>query len=163
VLPTGVRGEVVISGDNITPGYDNNAAANAAAFIGRWLRTGDEGWLDADGFLTLAGRIKEMINRGGEKISPPEVDAVLSAHPAVAEAVCFGVPDEKYGEEIHAAVILRAAVSEQELTAFCRDRLAQFKIPKRIYVVSDLPRTATGKPQRQQVAVRCRNGGLTLE
>jgi acyl-CoA synthetase (AMP-forming)/AMP-acid ligase II len=157
LLPTGVRGEVVISGDSITPGYDNNQAANAAAFIGRWLRTGDEGWLDADGFLTLAGRIKEMINRGGEKISPPEVDAVLSAHPAVAEAVSFGVPDEKYGEEIHAAVVLRAEVSQQELTAFCSDRLAAFKIPKRIYVVTDLPRTATGKPQRQQAAVRCRN------
>jgi acyl-CoA synthetase (AMP-forming)/AMP-acid ligase II len=163
VLPAEARGEVVISGDNVTPGYDNNPAANAAAFVGRWLRTGDEGWLDTDGFLTLVGRIKEMINRGGEKISPPEVDAVLAAHPAVAEAVSFGVPDEKYGEEIHAAVVLRAEVSEQELTAFCSDRLAQFKIPKRIYVVTDLPRTATGKPQRQQVAVRCRNGGSTLQ
>jgi acyl-CoA synthetase (AMP-forming)/AMP-acid ligase II len=156
-LPTGARGEVAIAGDSVTPGYDNNPEATAAAFIGPWLRTGDEGWIDADGFLTLAGRIKEMINRGGEKISPPEVDAVLSAHPAVAEAVCFGVPDEKYGEEIHAAVVLKAAVSDQELMAFCSDRVARFKVPKRIYVVSDLPRTATGKPQRQQVALRCRD------
>jgi acyl-CoA synthetase (AMP-forming)/AMP-acid ligase II len=97
-----------------------------------------------------------MINRGGEKISPLEVEAVLSAHPAVAEAACFGVPDEKYGEEIHAAVVLKAEASEQELMAFCCDRVAQFKVPKRIYVVSDLPRTATGKPQRQQLAARCR-------
>lgn len=156
ILPAGARGEVVISGDSVTPGYDNNPEANAAAFIGRWLRTGDEGWLDADGFLTLTGRIKEMINRGGEKISPLEVEAVLSAHPAVAEAACFGVPDEKYGEEIHAAVVLKAEASEQELMAFCCDRVAQFKVPKRIYVVSDLPRTATGKPQRQQLAARCR-------
>jgi len=155
-LPTGARGEVVISGDSITPGYDNNPEATAAAFIGRWLRTGDEGWLDEDGFLTLVGRTKEMINRGGEKISPLEVEAVLSAHPAVAEAACFGVPDEKYGEEIHAAVVLKAEVSEQELQAFCGDRIAQFKVPKRIYVVQDLPRTATGKPQRQQLAARCR-------
>jgi acyl-CoA synthetase (AMP-forming)/AMP-acid ligase II len=156
ILPAGARGEVVILGDNVTPGYDNNPEANAAAFIGRWLRTGDEGWLDADGFLTLTGRIKEMINRGGEKISPLEVDEVLSAHPAVAEAACFGVPDEKYGEEINAAVVLKAEVSEQELMAFCRDRVAQFKIPKRIYFVQDLPRTTTGKPQRQQLAARCR-------
>ncbi len=162
ILPPGVRGEVVISGDSITPGYDNNPEATAAAFIGRWLRTGDEGWLDADGFLTLVGRIKEMINRGGEKISPLEVEAVLCAHPAVAEAACFGVPDEKYGEEIHTAVVLKAEVSEQELMAFCRDRVAQFKVPKKIYVVRDLPRTATGKPQRQQLAVRCR-GELTAE
>jgi len=162
ILPTGMRGEVVISGDSVTPGYDNNPEANAAAFIGRWLRTGDEGWLDGDGFLTLTGRIKEMINRGGEKISPLEVEAVLSAHPAVAEAACFGVPDEKYGEEIHAAVVLKAEVSEQELMAFCREHVAQFKAPKRISVVKDLPRTTTGKIQRQQLAARCR-GELTAE
>jgi acyl-CoA synthetase (AMP-forming)/AMP-acid ligase II len=152
VLPVGVRGEVVIEGESVTSGYYNNPQANTAAFFGRCLRTGDEGILDADGFLTIAGRIKELINRGGEKISPLEVEAVLAAHPAVAEAACFGVPDPKYGEEVHAAVVLRSQVSEAELLTFCQDRLAQFKAPKKLYPVTNLPHTSTGKIQRQQLA-----------
>ena len=132
----------------MTLGYDRNPSANAAAFVDGYLRTGDRGMLDADGYLSLIGRIKELINRGGEKISPPEIDAVLLAHPAVAEAASFGVPDDKYGEEISAAVILKTPASEQELRAYCRERLADFKVPKTVHFVTELPKTATGKVQR---------------
>ncbi|MFN8626006.1 MAG: acyl--CoA ligase [Candidatus Binatia bacterium] len=156
ILPAGARGEVAIAGPSVTRGYCNNPRANAAAFFGDWLRSGDEGILDADGFLTLAGRIKELINRGGEKISPLEIETALAAHPAVAEAACFGVPDPKYGEEVHAAVVLRADASERELLAFCLDRLARFKAPKKLHIVAEIPHTPTGKIQRQPLAARFR-------
>jgi acyl-CoA synthetase (AMP-forming)/AMP-acid ligase II len=152
MLPNGVRGEVAIRGCNVMNGYYNNPAANAAAFTKGWFRTGDQGFLDADNYLTLTGRIKELINRGGEKISPLEVDAVLLEHPAIAEAVCFGVPDELYGEEVHATVVLKGDVSEKALIAFCRDHLADFKTPKKVYIADALPQTATGKIQRRVVA-----------
>src|SRR4029453_17155784 len=99
-LPTGERGEVVIKGPNVIRGYENNPEANAKSFVDGWFRTGDQGFLDADGYLTLVARIKELINRGGEKISPREIDEVLLAHPSVAEAVCFGVPHKTWGEEV---------------------------------------------------------------
>jgi acyl-CoA synthetase (AMP-forming)/AMP-acid ligase II len=100
----------------------------------------------------LTGRLKELINRGGEKISPLEVDAALLEHPAVAEAVSFAAPDAKYGEEVHAAVVLKAAASPAEIQAFCGKRLADFKVPKVIHVTKEVPRTATGKIQRRHVA-----------
>src|SRR5262249_37382817 len=115
-------------------------------------RTGDQGVLDAEGYLTLVGRLKEMINRGGEKISPREIDEVLLAHPAVAEAVCFGVPHPKWGEEVAAAVVLREAVTESDRVTHCKDRLADFKRPKQIHITETIPRTATGKIQRRLVA-----------
>jgi oxalate---CoA ligase len=152
LLPTGAPGEVVVRGPNVTRGYHNNPEANAASFTGGWFRTGDRGVLDADGYLTLVGRIKELINRGGEKISPLEVDAVLLSHPAVQEAATFGAPDAKYGEEVHAAVVLKAEATVEELQAYCQERLAGFKVPKVIYLVKELPRTATGKVQRRHVA-----------
>lgn len=152
LLPVGSQGEVVIQGSNVTRGYHNNPEANAAAFTHGWFRTGDQGVLDGDGYLTLVGRLKELINRGGEKIAPREIDEVLLTHPAVAEAVCFGIPDAKYGEEVAAAVVLRRDASEADLTAHCRERLAAFKVPKTIYVVTQIPRTATGKIQRRVVA-----------
>jgi acyl-CoA synthetase (AMP-forming)/AMP-acid ligase II len=152
LLPAGAQGEVVIQGPNVTKGYHNNPEANAASFTNGWFRTGDQGVLDADGYLVLVGRLKELINRGGEKISPREVDEVLLTHPAVAEAVCFGVPDTKYGEEVAAAVVLRGQANEADLVAHCRERLAAFKIPKTIYLVTQIPRTATGKVQRRVVA-----------
>ena len=111
---------------------------------------------DEDNYVTWTGRLKELINRGGEKISPLEVDAVLLEHPAVAEAVCFGVPDEKYGEEVHAAVVLKGEAGEEELIAFCRDRLADCKTPKKLYISDTLPRTATGKIQRRIVSAHFR-------
>ncbi len=152
LLPAGSQGEVVIKGPNVTRGYHNNPEANAAAFTNGWFRTGDQGVLDAEGYLTLVGRLKELINRGGEKISPREIDEALLTHPAVAEAVCFGVSDAKYGEEVAAAVVLRGEASEAELAAHCRERLAAFKVPKTIHLVTQIPRTATGKIQRRVVA-----------
>jgi acyl-CoA synthetase (AMP-forming)/AMP-acid ligase II len=151
-LSTGQRGEVVIKGPNVISGYENNPEANATSFVDGWFRTGDQGYLDEQGYLTLVGRIKELINRGGEKISPREIDEVLLTHPAVAEAVCFGVPHPTWGEEVAAAVVVREAVTEPELLAFCKDRLADFKRPKQIHITETIPRTATGKIQRRIVA-----------
>ena len=152
LLPAGTPGEVVVRGPNVTRGYHNNPEANAASFTNGWFRTGDRGVLDSDGYLTLIGRIKEMINRGGEKISPLEVDAVLLAHPAVAEAATFAAPDPKYGEEVHAAVVLKGEATVELLQAHCRGCLADFKVPKVIYLTNALPRTPTGKVQRRHVA-----------
>jgi acyl-CoA synthetase (AMP-forming)/AMP-acid ligase II len=146
------RGEVVIQGPNVITGYENNPEANASSFVEGWFRTGDQGYLDADGYLTLVGRLKELINRGGEKISPREIDEVLLAHPAVAEAVCFGVPHPTWGEEVAAAVVLSGAATEADLVAYCRERLSDFKRPKRIHITTAIPRTATGKIQRRLVA-----------
>ncbi len=149
---TGDRGEVVIKGENVMWGYHNNDEANADAFVNGWFRTGDQGILAADGYLTLTGRLKELINRGGEKISPLEVDAALLEHPAVAEAVCFAAPDEMYGECVQAAVVLKADCEQKDIQDFCRQRLADFKVPDVIYFADELPRTATGKIQRRHVA-----------
>ena len=151
-LAAGERGEVVIKGPNVIRGYENNPEANATSFVDGWFRTGDQGVLDGDGYLTLVGRIKELINRGGEKISPREIDEVLLAHPQVAEAVCFGVAHPTWGEEVAAAVVLREPVSETDLLAFCRERLADYKRPKQIHITETIPRTATGKIQRGVVA-----------
>jgi acyl-CoA synthetase (AMP-forming)/AMP-acid ligase II len=152
-LKQGDRGEVVIKGPNVTSGYESNAEANATSFVDGWFRTGDEGILDAEGYLTLVGRIKELINRGGEKISPREIDEVLLTHPGVAEAVSFGLPHKMWGEEVAAAVVLKdPAATEAVLLAFCKERLAEFKRPKQIFITEAIPRTATGKIQRRVVA-----------
>ncbi len=154
LMETGQTGEVVIKGPNVTLGYHNNPTANEEAFTNGWFRTGDQGILNTEGVLTLTGRIKELINRGGEKISPLEVDAVLLQHPSVSEAVCFGVPDVKYGEAVQAAVVLSGSVSEDAIRSFCGGHLADFKVPDRVYLVESLPRTATGKIQRRNVAAQ---------
>jgi acyl-CoA synthetase (AMP-forming)/AMP-acid ligase II len=153
-LPSGERGEVCISGPNVVSGYENNPEANATAFFGEWFRTGDQGTLDEQGYLSLTGRLKEMINRGGEKISPREIDEVLLAHPAIAEAVAFGLSHPTWGEEVAAAVKLRegATAKEADILAFCRERLADFKRPKQVFITDAIPRTATGKIQRRIVA-----------
>ena len=152
LLETGERGEVVIQGPNVVAGYENNPEANAKSFTNGWFRTGDQGFLDRDGYLTLTGRIKELINRGGEKIAPREIDEVLLTHPAVAEAVAFGFPHSTWGEEVAAAVVLREPHSESAILAYCKERLADFKCPKKLYIVETIPRTATGKIQRGAVA-----------
>ena len=152
ILPQGETGEVSIKGANVFGGYEGNAEANAESFSNGWFRTGDQGYLDGEGYLTLVGRIKELINRGGEKISPREIDETLLTHAAVAEAVCFGIPDRVYGEEVAAAVVLKGSATEAELTAHCRLSLSDFKCPKTIYIVEEIPRTATGKIQRRNVA-----------
>lgn len=152
LLPSGDRGEVVIRGQSIIDGYVNNPEANAKSFTDGWFRTGDQGVIDGDGYLALIGRLKEMINRGGEKIAPREIDDVLLQHPAVAEAVAFGSPNKTLGEEVTAAVVLKGEASEKELIAFARERLADYKVPRKLFIVDAIPRTATGKIQRRAVA-----------
>ncbi|KAI4347554.1 hypothetical protein L6164_008359 [Bauhinia variegata] len=149
-----VQGEVCIRGPNVTKGYKNNPEANKAAFQFGWFHTGDLGFLDSDGYLHLVGRIKELINRGGEKISPIEVDAVLLSHSDIAQAVAFGVPDEKYGEEINCAIIPREGsnIDEAEVLRFCKKNLATFKVPKKVFIADSLPKTASGKILRRLVA-----------
>lgn len=152
--PQGRTGEVCIRGANVTKGYQNNPEANESAFQFGWFHTGDLGYLDEEGYLFLKGRIKELINRGGEKISPFEVDAVLLSHPSVAQAVAFAVPDEKYGEEVNAAVVPVEGVSlmEEDVISTCKKNLAAFKVPKRVFVTDSLPKTASGKIQRRVMA-----------
>ncbi|RZC57540.1 hypothetical protein C5167_004841 [Papaver somniferum] len=149
-----VSGEVCIRGLNVTKGYKNNPEANKSAYKFGWFHTGDVGYMDSDGYLHLVGRIKELINRGGEKISPIEVDAVLLSHPDVAQAVAFGVPDDKYGEEINCAIIPRdgSTVDEAEILRFCKKNLATFKVPKKVFITDAVPKTASGKIQRRLVA-----------
>ncbi len=143
-------GEVVIAGPNVTDGYENNAKANAEAFTNGWFRTGDQGYLDADGYLRLTGRLKELINRGGEKVSPLEVDTVLMDHPAVAQVVTFAMPHQSLGEEVAAAVVLRPgeSVTEPALREFAATRIAAFKVPRKIVFLDEIPKGATGKLQR---------------
>jgi oxalate---CoA ligase len=150
LLGVGEVGEIVIRGDNVTAGYENNPTANAAAFVNGWFRTGDQGVKDAEGYVSLTGRLKEIIIRGGEKISPREIDEALMDHPAVLQAVCFATPHDKLGEDVAAAVVLRegAAATEAELRAFLAERCAAFKVPKRIIFLAEIPKGATGKLQR---------------
>jgi acyl-CoA synthetase (AMP-forming)/AMP-acid ligase II len=151
-LAGGERGEVVIQGPNVVSEYENNPEANAKSFTNGWFRTGDQGYLDEEGYLILTGRIKELINRGGEKIAPREIDEVLLAHPSVAEAVAFGVPHATWGEEVEAVVVLSSPEQESAILAFCKERLAEFKRPKKVHIVEKIPRTATGKIQRGAIA-----------
>jgi len=150
LLPSDTIGEVVIRGDNVTAGYENNPKANAENFTHGWFRTGDQGRIDPEGYLTITGRIKEIINRGGEKVSPREVDEILLDHPAVAQVVTFGIPHDKLGEEVGAAVVLHenATVTDQELREFAAKRLADFKVPRKVVILKELPKGATGKVQR---------------
>lgn len=152
LLPQGDIGEVVIKGRNVVDGYENNPEANAKAFTQGWFRTGDQGRIDADGYLALTGRLKELINRGGEKISPLEIDDVLLRHPAVAEALAFAVPHKTLGEDVHAAVVLKGEATESELRNYAAGLLAEFKVPRKVYILPELPRGATGKLQRINMA-----------
>lgn len=156
ILAQGDTGEIVIRGDNVTPGYARNPTANESAFTNGWFRTGDQGRLDEDGYLFITGRLKEIINRGGEKISPREVDEALLDHPSVAQAVVFGMPHPKLGEEIAAAVVLKenGGVTEKELRAFVSERLADFKTPRKIVILDEIPKGPTGKVQRIGLAAK---------
>jgi acyl-CoA synthetase (AMP-forming)/AMP-acid ligase II len=146
----GGEGEICIKGPNVFSGYENNPKANAEAFHGEWFRTGDQGFLDADGYVTISGRLKEIINRGGEKIAPREVDDVLQAHPAVGQVVTFAMPHDKLGEDVACVVVLAegATATERELRDFCAEKLADFKVPRTITFVEEIPKGATGKLQR---------------
>ena len=150
ILERGEIGEIVIRGANVTTGYERNPEANAKCFTNGWFRTGDQGVIDADGYLTINGRLKEIINRGGEKVSPREVDEILMSHPAVQQVVTFAVPDAKLGEEVAAAVVLREGgqATERELRDFAATRLAAFKVPRTILLLDEIPKGATGKLQR---------------
>jgi len=149
-LPAGAAGEIAIRGQNVMSGYENNAKANGEAFVNGWFRTGDQGVMDAQGYLTITGRLKEIINRGGEKISPREVDEVLMDHPAVELCVTFAIPHDKLGEDVASAVVLRDGVqaSEKDLREFAAKRLADFKVPRKVLILPEIPKGATGKTQR---------------
>ena len=150
LLEPGEVGEIVIRGPNVTPAYENNPDANAQAFTNGWFRTGDQGVMDADRYVTLTGRLKEIINRGGEKISPKEVDEVLMDHPAVQQVVTFAIPHDKLGEEVAAAVVLRERMraTEGEIREFAAERLADFKVPKQVIMMDEIPKGPTGKLRR---------------
>ncbi len=153
-------GEIVIRGPNVMTAYENNPDANAKAFTNGWFRTGDQGVMDADGYLRITGRLKEIINRGGEKISPREVDEVLLDHPAVAQAVTFAIPHDKLGEEVGAAIVLAdgAEPDERAIRDFAAARLADFKVPRRIVFLDEIPKGPTGKLTRIGLAEKL---GLT--
>ena len=151
-LPAGDVGEVCVRGPGLVDGYRDNPEATAAAFRDGWFRTGDSGWLRDDGYLHLSGRIKELINRGGEKISPYEIENAVASHPQVIEAIAFAMPDDKYGEDVGLAVVLRGDLDPSLLEAYCEERLASFKVPRRIMVVDAIPKGPTGKVQRRHLA-----------
>jgi len=156
LLPPGQTGEIVIRGETVTPGYAKNPAANAEAFSNGWFRTGDQGIMSPLGYITITGRLKEIINRGGEKISPREVDEVLMDHPAILQVVTFAVPHERLGEDVAAAIVLRAGASltEKEVREFAARRLADFKVPRKVRFVAEIPKGATGKLQRIGLAAK---------
>lgn len=158
-VPVGERGEILVRGPSVMAGYLNAPERNRTIFLDGWYRTGDIGSLDADGFLTLHGREKELINRGGEKISPSEIDQVLMRHPAVAQAAAFGVPHPRLGEDVAAAVVLHpgTSVTPAELREFASGQLASFKIPRRFTVVDQLPKGITGKVQRKRLSEALRH------
>jgi oxalate---CoA ligase len=160
-VATGSVGEILVRGATVTGGYLNNPQANSASFVDGWFRSGDLGSVDANGYLYVRGRLKEIINRGGEKISPGEIDAVLLSNPKVLEAASFGESDAIYGENVQAAVILRPGMeaTEGELKDYCRTRLSAFEVPERIYIVADFPRTAKGSTDRHALAVQFAAGG----
>ena len=155
-LPTGEVGEIVIRGPNVTRGYEAAADVNARAFAFGWFHTGDQGTLDAEGYVRVTGRLKEIINRGGEKISPREVDEVIMDHPAVAQAITFAMPHAMLGEEVAAAVVLREghAANERDIRDFVAARLADFKVPRKVVILDEIPKGATGKLQRIGLAAK---------
>ena len=154
VLKQGEEGEVCIKGENVTLGYDNNEEANKTSFTNGWFRTGDQGYFDKEGYLKISGRLKEIINKGGEKISPLEVDNVLMDHPFIDQAVCFGYDDKMLGENIASAIIIKSGetCSENDVLQYAQEKLAKFKIPKKIFFVEEIPKGATGKLQRNVLA-----------
>jgi acyl-CoA synthetase (AMP-forming)/AMP-acid ligase II len=154
LLDHGATGEVVISGPNVTPGYEGNPKANESSFFmvdgQRWFRTGDQGAFDSEGYLCLTGRLKEIINRGGEKISPLEIDAVILGHPEIEQVVCFAVPHPKLGEDIAAAVVLKegSKLDEPAIRDFIAQQVSAFKVPRSVVILDEIPKGATGKIQR---------------
>ncbi|KAF2273196.1 acetyl-CoA synthetase-like protein [Westerdykella ornata] len=154
-VPQGKEAEICIRGENVTKGYINNPSANASSFTkDGFFRTGDQGKMDADGYVIITGRIKELINKGGEKISPIELDNVIAQHPSVSEAVSFALEDEHYGQDVGVAVVVKEGkrLNAEELKAFMSEKVAKFKLPKKVFFTDVMPKTATGKIQRRLVA-----------
>ena len=162
-VANGGVGEILVRGAAVTRGYLNNPQANSASFVDGWFRTGDLGNVDADGYVYVRGRIKEIINRGGEKISPGEIETVLLSNPKVLDAESFGESDAIYGENVQAAVILRPGMeaTEDELRDYCRTRLSVFEVPERIHIVSNFPRTEKGSTDRRALAEQFSTGDST--
>jgi acyl-CoA synthetase (AMP-forming)/AMP-acid ligase II len=150
----GTRGQIAVRGAPIMSGYHRRPDADESSFVDGWFLTGDEGYFDSDGYLYIVGRIKELINRGGEKISPVEVEEVLLRHPLVTDAACFGVPDTKYGEQVQAVVVLSDNGRVEEILAFCAEHISALKLPSKIHLVESIPRTATNKVQSKELASR---------
>jgi acyl-CoA synthetase (AMP-forming)/AMP-acid ligase II len=153
-LKQGEKGEVVLRGPSVVRFYDDNTEANEQAFRHGWFRTGDQGYLDSDGFLFITGRLKEVVNKGGEKIALQEVDAALLAHPGVYQAVAFAIPHPSLGEDIAAAVVVDEKTTEATINQYLQGQLAEFKIPSRLVIVDEIPKSATGKIQRSGLADR---------
>ena len=154
IMKSGDIGEVCIKGSNVTSGYENNPEANESSFSNGWFRTGDQGFFDQDGYLKISGRLKEIINKGGEKISPLEIDNVLMDHPSIEQAVCFGYEVKMLGEDIATAIIVKEGMNctEEDLKNYANEKLAKFKVPKKIFFVNEIPKGATGKLQRNTLA-----------
>jgi acyl-CoA synthetase (AMP-forming)/AMP-acid ligase II/thioesterase domain-containing protein len=159
MLPAGELGEVVIRGPTVTKGYEGNPEANARAFIDGWFKTGDQGYIDSEGYIFLTDRIKDIINRGGEKVSPREVDEALLSYPSVSQAVTFPMPDDRLGEEVAAAVVVKEnrEVTEWEIQRHVATRLSSYKVPRRLFFVDEIPKGPTGKIQRKTIAKRLMN------
>ncbi|KAI4741771.1 acetyl-CoA synthetase-like protein [Aureobasidium sp. EXF-12298] len=154
-VPQGSEAEICIRGENVTAGYLNNPEANKSSFTASgFFRTGDQGKQDADGYVIITGRIKELINKGGEKISPIELDNVMAQHPAVSEAVSFAIADDMYGQDVGVAIVLKDSqkLDPADLKSWMAERVAKFKLPKKIFFTDVMPKTATGKIQRRMVA-----------
>jgi acyl-CoA synthetase (AMP-forming)/AMP-acid ligase II len=154
IVPTGTLGEIIVRGPNVFKGYEDDPETNALVFFNGWFRMGDLGYMDGDGYLHLSGRVKEVINKGGEKIAPQEIDEALLEHPAVADAVTFPVPHPTLGEDVNVAVVLNRgqSASEDELRKYLFDRLAHFKVPTRIWILPEIPKGPTGKVKRFEMA-----------
>ena len=161
IVASGGIGEILLRGPGVTSGYAENPEANRDSFVQGWFRTGDEGNIDPDGYLFITGRIKEMINRGGQKISPREIDDVLGSHPAVAQALAFAMPDSRLGENVAAAVVLRSGekVTETQLKKYAAELVADYKVPRRIVFLDEIPKGPTGKLKRIGVAAELGLGG----
>jgi oxalate---CoA ligase len=156
LLASGQTGEIVIRGEGVMNGYESNPSANSEAFSSGWFRTGDQGVMSAEGYVTITGRLKEIINRGGEKISPREVDEVLMDHPAIQQVVTFAIPHDRLGEDVAAAVVFHdgRSLTEKEVRDFAARRLADFKVPRKVVFLKEIPKGPTGKLQRIGLAAR---------
>ena len=161
-MPDGAAGEIVLRGENIFKGYFKNEEATARAFRGGWFHTGDVGYRDREGFFHIIDRKSDMIIRGGENIYPREIDELLYKHPSVAEAAAIGVPDELYGEEVAAFVVLKEGwtATEDEIKAYCREHLADYKCPKTVRIVASLPKGPTGKVLKRELQRTMKDEGM---